>query len=785
MGLPTELNPLMITYPGYIVGRSLRFRSSASAYLTRTPASAGNQQKFTISFWAKLGSFSNICFLCAGPLNSEFHIGINGSSGIELYDQVSGVTNLYLRNTTAYLWRDPSAWYHYVFAFDSTQATASNRARVYVNGIEVTSFGTATYPAQNYNYKMNSAQATEIGRRTNASEYYDGYLAEFNSIDGQQLTPSSFGSYDGNGIWQPVKYSGTYGTNGFYLPFKNTTSTTTLVQDSSGNGNNWTPNNISLTAGTTYDSMIDSPTVSASSSNYAVLNPINVSGGGSTITDGNLACSAGSTTTYGKILGSIGMSTGKWYWEVTITAIGSLGLVGIGDGTPPSGSTSLGGVAGELAYQSNGNKYTNATATAYGATYTTNDVIGVAYDADAGSITFYKNNASQGAITGFSGTKYPAVGSGGGTNPQYAVNFGQRPFSYTPPSGYVALNTYNLPTPTIGNGALYMAATTYTSNGGVQTVLNSANNTIGTTFKPDLVWTKPRSNVGGNIINDSVRGASLYLTTNTTNAELTDANYLTSFNSNGFSLGSTNFTNGYTMVGWQWNAGSGSSSSNTNGSITSTVSVNQTAGFSIATFTAATSGVFTVGHGLGVAPDFFMIKARANAYGWDVYHKDIGNTKYLVLNSTAAAATDANTWNNTSPTSTVFTLGLNFQNTSTWVAYCFAAVKGYSAFGSYTGNGSTDGPFIYTGFRPRFVMIKRSSDTGYWIMKDSSRNGYNQTDPLLYANVSDAEYSAADAIDILSNGFKVRASNLETNGSGSTLIYAAFAESPFKISRAR
>jgi hypothetical protein len=438
------------------VGNSLRFRSSASAYLNRTAGTPTNANIWTWSAWVKRGTLTTRNTIFSGGSTNVNYIGFGDSASTDNFGLSYANTPSQLVNVqSTAVYRDPAAWYHFMVVYDSTSATSTitgsstDRVRLYVNGVQINSFTATTPPSQNTSVNINAASAVlNIGRRNVASpdSYLDGYLAEVNFIDGQALTPNSFGTINSYGVWQPITYGGSYGTNGFYLPFTNTTSTTTLGYDFSPNGNNWTTNNISLTAGTTYDSMTDVPTLtSATAANYSTFNPVNVSGGGTTtITDANLSTSVGSTTTFGKVLGSIGMSTGKWYWEVTVTAVGGAGNIGIGDGTAPSASSGLGGVAGEIAYQSSGNKYTNNSGTAYGATYTTNDIIGVAYDADAGSITFYKNNASQGAITGFSGTKFAAVGSGGGTNPQYAINFGQRPLTYTAPSGFVALNTFNL-----------------------------------------------------------------------------------------------------------------------------------------------------------------------------------------------------------------------------------------------------------------------------------------------------------------------------------------------------
>jgi hypothetical protein len=633
-------------------------------------------------------------------------------------------------------------------------------------------------------------------------------MAEFNYIDGQALTPSSFGAYDNNGVWQPKKYTGTYGTNGFYLPFSNTTSTTTLVQDSSGNGNNWTPNNISLTAGTTYDSMIDSPTVSASASNYAVLNPID-KGGDATVIEGNLG--SYSPTSGGSafvVRSSIAIPrTGKWYWEGASAALGgnpaNNGMLGI-----IAQSSALTGYVGSTAtgygyYANNGNKYNNSSATAYGASYTSTDTIGIAFDADAGTLTFYKNNVSQGtAFTGLTTTTYfAAIGNGG--SGAY-INFGQRPFAYTPPTGFNALNTYNLPAPSIANGAQYMAATTYTGDAtSPRTVTNGGNNTLGTTFQPDFVWQKQRSGVFNNILVDSVRGGSpglAVLQSNLTDAEYTSLGVnggISSITSSGFVItagsgSNTNLNaNGSTYVAWQWKAG-GTGVTNNSGTITSTVSANPTAGFSVVTYTG-TGANATVGHGLGVAPNLIFVKRRSGtAVDWLVYSSSVAlnGSSWLVLNTTAAATAGSGQFNNTAPTSSVFSVGTDIgtnASAATYVAYCFAAVSGYSAFSSYVGNGSADGPFCYTGFRPRFLLIKSSTTAHAWEMFDTSRDTYNAAYQELDANSSNAEYTAAGGqLDILSNGFKVRyGSSGFLNASGQTYIWAAFCENPFKYSRAR
>jgi hypothetical protein len=798
-GLPVEINPLFLASSGaYTVGRSLRFRSSASAYLNRTFTTPTNNKIWSWSGWIKRGSLGVTSYILegypatAGNANDRTQFYFTSGDALE-YSTITGgsVTE---QLTTTQVFRDPSAWYHITIVLDTTQATSSNRLKFYVNGVQITTFSTATYPALNANPYINSAKVHYSGAAYNGSlvagTYFDGYQAEVNFIDGQALTPSSFGAYDTNGVWQPKKYTGTYGTNGFYLPFSNTTSTTTLVADSSGNGNNWTPNNISLTAGTTYDSMIDSPTVSASASNYAVLNPLlPVSVTGYAISNANMTFASTNVTSSAPTMNL--PTTGKWYWEATLSA-GTAANLGIYDTTYQLvAGSNPGTISYGYAYEnSTGNKLNNNVYTAYGATYTTNDIIGVAFDSGAGTLIFYKNGASQGtAFTGLTGKIYSAFFAVSIST--WNVNFGQRPFAYTAPSGYVALNTYNLPAPSIANGAQYMAATTYTGNGGTLTVNNGTNNTINKTFQPDFIWIKYRNSVSNWAVVDSVRGVNKQVSSSLTNAEVTTTDGITAFNSNGFTLGAN--TTGYDTntntgpyIGYQWLAGGGTGVTNTSGTITSTVSANPTAGFSVATFTSPGGSAQTIGHGLGVAPNMIIMKSRNNVSGWTVYHSSVGNTGSLNLSATTATSTSIDWWNNTSPTSSVWTIGANTNISSwTWVAYCFAAVSGYSAFGSFNGNGSADGPFSYVGFRPRWVMIKRTDSTGNWFMFDTSRDTYNVAIQELYANLSNAEAAGSTDLDILSNGFKLRAASAGINASGGTYIYAAFSENPFQISRAR
>ena len=801
-------NSNAISSGGYDINNSLRFRSSASAYLSRTPATTTNRQTWTYSAWFKRGKLgANQNLFAANATGVIAKIILNSDDTIDFQDNIGPV-----RITTVPVYRDPSAWYHIVFIADTTQATSSNRLKIYINGSQVTALQNVAYPAQNYLTQINSNIAHTISTEAlgTSNNLLDGYLAEVNFIDGQALTPSSFGSTDATtGQWQPAKYTGTYGTNGFYLKFSDIATTSGsnagLGKDFSGNGNYWNTNNISVTAGITYDAMTDVPTnTSATVANYCTLNPIRYGiypgNPAVVLSEANLKASWGADP--GVLIATMNIpSTGKWYWEAVIpTQTYNFLAIGVIKNQETASINQFLGTPGYCLYASNGQKYILGANSAYMAAPAQNTVITVAFDADTGTLyigaggswangsgsTNQPFSSAASIVTGLTGDISPAFSFNTGN---FIANFGQRPFTYTPPTGYKALNTFNLPDSTIKKGNTVTDATLYSGNGATRSITNDG------AFKPDFVWIKARSIAYFHRLVDSVRGTGKELYSNDTGAETTNQadGYVSAFNSNGFSIlgGAGVNGSGNTYVAWQWQAGQGSSSSNTQGSITSTVSVNTTAGFSIVTYTG-TGANATVGHGLGVAPKMLIVKSRSAAVNWVVYNASLGNTGSLYLNLTNSFTTVA-TWNNTSPTPSVFSVnGTGYyvnDSAATYVAYCWAEIAGFSKFGSYTGNGSTDGPFVYTGFRPKFIMYKRTDSTGSWGIFDTSRNTYNLSTNVLYANLSSAEYTSTgagfDNIDILSNGFKPRQSNSGVNASGGTYIYMAFAENPFKSSLAR
>ena len=878
----------------YEIERSLRFNDDDTAYLSRTPSSAGDRKKWTFSAWIKRGNLGGSAGeqrIFGGNANaSHIFFASNDEITWDLAPEQSGSNPAGLNTTQVF--RDPSAWFHLVCALDTDNSTADNRMRMYVNGVEITDFGLRSNPSSGYALNaMNNNTLHTLGYRTSgqgsAGMEFDGYMAEINFIDGQQYDASYFGETDAlTGQWNPKKYGGGYGTNGFYLNF----STNTLGTDRSGNGNNFTPNNFSVVAGVGNDALSDTPT-----NNFPTFNPVDPGQGSSvTLSNGNMdiTTATASSTTYSNF---VIPKTGKWFMEATMTNNGP-NYAPIIQATNYIGMPTYTYTNSNLRYYINGQKRLDGTWSSYGATFTQNDVIGVAVDVDNNQVTFYKNGASQGAIsfTFASGVDYFFAASDGSSfdSGAYSWNFGQRDFVYTQPTGFETICSANLPEPTIKLPNKHFDTLLYTGNGSGQTL-------SGLNFSPDWLWIKSRSSTEPHELNDQVRGTLKSLSSNLNAAENTASGRITAFTSDGFTLGNSGNVNSNSenFVAWNWDAGetdgktytvtvvddSGNKfrfdgfaanavtldlaeggtyifnypsghpfrfsttsdgthgggseyttgvthnsstqvtivvaasaptlyyycsshsgmggqvntnstlgSSNFDGDIQTTLKVNATAGFSIVSFTdnyAAGSGTYGIGHGLGVKPALYIVKLRNDTSSWWVWHQDFSNQAqdFLHLNSTNAKTNNALAWGNTAPDSTKFYLTEGYINNvgDTAIAYCFSEVAGYSKFGSYTGNGSTDGMFVFTSFRPAWVMMKSTtlSSTG-WLIYDTARSTFNEVTVVLQAHVSTAEVTAA-SIDILSNGFKFKTTDNAVNGSGQTYIYLAFAESPFKNARAR
>ena len=908
--------------PTYEIEQSLRF--DGSSRFNQTYASSGNRKTFTISFWVKntTTTIGNVF------VQARTNLRLNTTNAAFIVNAGYGGTNNFLISNASF--RDSSAWYHFVLAFDTTQSTASDRVKVWVNN-QLQTYSSASYPPQNQDLDYNSTEVAYIGAE-NTSGYLNGYLAEYHSIDGSALTPTDFGEYDNNGVWRPKRYTGSYTGNSFYLKF-DPSATNGIGHDHSGNGNHWTANGffyeigtpdyddnwigstsgsyysgswenvfngdvtvgsnyvyaynntatltfstalsgvievygsdggagdansgfIRLSDGSTwsinsiaranaqwhsfgtksgittitvsspgghgallgairvdgnllvnnsakagYDNFSDTPTT-----NYCTWNPL--SNNGVTISNGNLDTSGGSS---GNCKGTLGMTSGKWYWEYSnmVTGLGTPFVMGLAhvDGYTPNGHDNWrravyfytdGSGNGQVRRFENGSAASSVTVPSSIRRFYASDVLQIAFDADTGKVWTGKNNSWLDSSGGFTGN--PSNGSNpthtfpdttipmtplrdhAGVAISASANFGQRAFAYTPPTGFKALNTSNLPAPTVKDGSKNFNTVLYSGNGSTQSI-------TGVGFSPSFVWTKGRSGsygVSNHKLFDTVRGATKTLFGNLTLAEATQTNGLTSFDSDGFSLGNDTNVNASstTFVAWNWLAG-GSGSSNTDGTITSTVSANPSAGFSIVSYVAngtSTQGS-TVGHGLGVAPKFIIAKDRDASQNWFAYSEIYPGAAggYNFNTSQAAFTSDAGYWNSTAPTSTVFTIG-NYHGYSgehDMIAYCFAEVEGYSKFGRYTGNGNADGPFVYCGFKPAFVLFKSTGSSTNWTIIDNARSAYNPAEAYLKPNASQAETNLLD-IDTLSNGFKLRGtSGGDHNQSGTTFIFAAFASSPF------
>jgi len=809
---------------GFEITNSLRFNDNDSAYLTRTHSSGGDRQTWTWSGWVKRGNIASdmVLFSTRNSSNDRVMFYIHSSGTLEdlnLYLNIGGTSTELKTNR---VFRDSSAWYHMMVHVDTTQGTASNRAKMYVNGEQITSFATGTYPTQNASTAVNLTNVHYIGVNDNGNGgFYDGYLADVNFIDGAALTPSSFGETK-NDIWIPKDTSGlTFGTTGFRLEFKQTgtgtASSSTIGADTSGNDNHWTSN--SLVAS---DVVPDSPT-----NNFATLNPLD-NNGSEQWSEGNLKWYS-TTSDVGITRANFAVSSGKWYWEINLIGGSRLPSIGIADQAQAITADQyyVGQASSSYGYFFNGKKYNNASSSSYGSTYTTGDIISVAFNADNGQLTFYKNGTSQGvAYTVTSGKSYaPALGKDQTSKDTTSiVNFGQDSsfagnetaqgnadengigdFYYAPPSGFLALCTANLPDPVAtvdpakgGSPQDYFNTVLYSGDDGTQAI-------TGVGFQPDWVWIKSRNHAYNHNTFDSVRGVNKVLLANTTAAEdAGGAGDLNSFDTDGFTVRQTSnyqlSDSGKTYVAWNWKAGtsfSNDASATGVGNVDSTGSVNTDVGFSIIAKTNTGNDNQTVAHGLGVAPDLIIVKNRSTSNSWVLGYNTAGfnwANDYIQFDTGGEKGDGSGTVFGAAPTSTVFTTGsgINGTNGVTQIAYCFASVDGFSKVGSYTGNGNADGPFVYLGFRPAFVILKGiSANAGGWMMYDNTRIPYNLNSAKLIANISEGENANAAGgsslgVDFLSNGFKHRNdSGTNHNTNGNTYIYMAFAEQPFKYANAR
>ena len=543
-----------------------------------------------------------------------------------------------------------------------------------------------------------------------------------------------------------------------------------IGRDLSGNNNFFIPSGFASD-----DLVLDSPT-----NNFCTLNPLTVNMGASsngTVSNGNLEWLG--TQNNDNIAATIAVKSGKWYYEMTVGQNADKLVAGWTTVQETTNYTE----SALIYYNSAGIRDSNKTVVwdstvTSSLTFATNDVIGFALNLDDYFLYVYENGSLVSTITlptDKGDTWIPCCGDSSSTDASATFNFGQQSFTYTPPTGYKSLNSTNLipNVPSVQKPQKHFETLLWTGTG-------SSHRISGLSFTPDFVWLKKRSGTGSNNLFDTIRGATKRIQSDTTSAESTVADGMTSFNVDGFTLGSNtayNGSGGGSYVAWCWKAG-GAAVSNTDGTVTSSVSANPAAGFSIVSYVVPSGSGYSVGHGLGAVPKLILAKNRDTSSNWDVYSAFIPNTKRLKLNSTAAEETQP-AWNNQTATSTVFySLGGGSWHGvgGNMINYVFCDVPGYSKFGKFTGNGSNDGPFIHLNFRPAFVIIKRTDSTSSWQIWDNKRDIDNVTTHRLRADLLNAEDTGSVDIDFLSNGFKLR--NTGINQSGGTYIYIAFAEQP-------
>jgi len=798
------------------IAQSLNFSWGDDSALKRTPSSTGNRRTWTASMWIKrhantfTGGTNHTYGVFwgsddgAGAYFTQLNFNATGHLQFNSYHYDLGDT---FRLTTNRIFRDGSAWFHLVFALDTTQGTAANRMKMYINGVLETSFSVRTDPAQNRDSWVNLADDTQtmvigngyLDNANNVNYQTSLGIAELNFIDGTALTPSSFGETNSDtGQWIPKEYSGSYGTNGYYLKLVSGA----IGTDSSGEGNN-----MSLVNVVNSDVVIDSPT-----NNFATLDPAVALTSGMGLSEGNQKGDfrSGNITNGSQAVSTIAMpaGSGKWYWEMrnTYTGLGFLlGIVPKGELPRITSSGSFGYGYVNLA----GVKNINGTESSYGTAWFSSGqtyIISCYYDSDNRKIGFKLNNTDQGYssedVTAGSYVAAFSNASGGTASFPTVINFGQNgtfngavtaggnadandigDFFYAPPSGYKALCTANLPTPAIPLPSANFNTVLYTGNGSTQSI-------SGVGFQPDWVWIKNRATTDSHKLIDVVRGVTKEFESDVFDAEETNADGLTAFASDGFALGDDleYNTNNEAYLSWNWKA-NGSGSANTVGDVDTVVSANTAAGFSIVNWTGTHAADKSFGHGLSKDLDFIIIKATLGGNGgaWVTQSSaTVNNYMYLHTDEVEQEATNFQI-DITRSNDGTFHLGavtLNSINED-MIAYCFHSVDGFSKIGRYTGNGSaTAGTFVNCGFKPAWLMYKKTSGAAEWRVYDSGRSVFNPVKLGVYPDLDNAEDSGFD-FDFLSNGFKSYASHNDVNQNGQTYFYMAFAESPLKTATAR
>lgn len=834
-----------------VAKNSLRIASSngngagnLSTYLSKTFSVSGNCKKWTFSTWYKPTiNTTGHQILHAGSSSNNRVLLNNNSTGLFLSQTIGGVSTIIL-GTSSYFY-DPTSWYHLVVNFDATNATSSNKLKFFVNGGEITDFNIDRRSLiTNTEYYVGSACIHHIGGNidtppaTPASSFGDYQITETTFVDGLQLDASYFGGYNSIlNTWIPKKYNGSFGINGFYLNYSDTSN---IGKDNSGLNNNFTGNNINLSAplsSNLYDLSVDVPgnygldsgKGGEVKSNYSTFNYYNKH---STINVTKGALSAFTSTdiaAWRSVVATMGVSYGKWYCEFEVISGNTSNGIMIGtvsqtySAYEPSTTAPVlypGYIDGSYGYYGfNGNIYHKSASKSYGSTYTMGDIIGMAMDIDNRRLYFSKNGVWQNSgnpelgtnpaatLSAISAAWFPAIGLY--RTQSVVANFGQKPFVFTAPIGFKSFCNYNLLEPIIKVPNQYFRNVDYTGSNSTITYSTS-------TFSPDLIWIKNKGASTDHLIIDTTRGATSGLATNTSNQQTFINNI--SFINNGLSLPTgdnryNNILNNY--ISWNFKKG-------------------KLPGIDIVSYRGTGTASNNINHSLQAEPSVVLIKSLSGDVPgiWSMWHKStyapLNGQYWLTLNNTNTAfnpgapggAIPGNPLGNAIPTSSSFNVGFNNNVTgytlivpngtsstnwrpqgtnylpagiptdfNNFIAYLFTDVDGFSRFNSYTGNGLADGPYVWCGFKPALIIVKSAigNIAGNWAMYDNVRDNGNANNFVLYSNLAtqQTEYGSNLGVDILSNGFKIKGTSTDINAAQNVYIFLAFAELPAKYSLAK
>ena len=794
---------------GEPINQSLRFNSAGSTQLTRTLGTPTDRDRWTFSVWVKKSKFDEstrqVLLSGYGASNDNQWLDVGYESLNGLYYTSNGLTTN--TNSTA-VYRDPSAWQHVVVTWDGSNL------KFYSNGVRV-----INDTQLSGDVGINGPHGHTIGNTGNGTQRINCYMAEMNFLDGTLVGESTvdgkvlideFGRYNSLGVWVPKAINFTsdqYGANGFRLTFasdQHATASTAIGIDSAPTGgnhasaNNWSSSGFNTSAISNSNTANDIDFKDTPTANYATGNPLNKingleKGALGFVSATNTRCKTESTQHFPQ--------SGVWQMEYkSHTAYQT--HFGFKNSTEDVWSTSADYNGAQWKCVNNGSFIANGTDVGGISSTSNGDIWTVVLDFDNDTGKWYRNNTLEKTITSIPAPAnyYNALMENYGNANEF--NFGQTDFRHTPVSGAKALQLNNHPEPTIKNGRDHFDVLTYDGAGGSQTI-------TGLNFTPDFVWIKYRSGTDGHILQNSVRGVNKGVQSGSDAAEFDDSTTITSFNSNGFTVGGNAQTNtsGRDYCAWCWKAGGAPTATNDNaagsaqdaGSVkvdgsdgsfahgtiaVKKMSVNTTAGFSIVEYTG-TGSAGTIPHGLGKVPQFAFIKRTDGTGDFDCYHVSLGNQRVIKLNSSSAkSATGTGYYNNTSPTSTVFSIGAGGANNTSgenYIGFFWAPIDGFSSFGQYVGHSNSgtniQGDFVYTGFKPSMIMVKNLDTGGGWVRLDTARSTANPCKiNLSPANVSEATLDGG--LDFLANGFKVRQGGGELGDSGLNFAYMAWAENP-------